>query len=233
METIRPKELLILFSAFFLLGVIAALDYFTGTEVQFYVFYYLPAGLCAWYFPVSYAFIISILGAFSMLWVGFLSGEIYHVESLRYVNFGLQVISGMLASWGTHSFRQTLIQQKVINEQLESKKRELERNIFELNKIRGGLQTICAWTRRIKDDGEWVTFEQFMLKHFDLQFTHGMSDEAFEQFKRDMGMLSQEPAVLSETAGLPGKSSKSLSETSEMPAAKRGKKTGRPASDRI
>lgn len=38
--------------------------------------------------------------------------------------------------------------------------------------------TICAWTKRVKHRGQWVSVEEFLLQRFGLRFTHGISDEA-------------------------------------------------------
>jgi len=37
--------------------------------------------------------------------------------------------------------------------------------------------TMCAWTKRVKHRGEWVTVEQYLLDRFGLHLTHGISDE--------------------------------------------------------
>ncbi|MFA6289722.1 MAG: CHASE3 domain-containing protein [Opitutaceae bacterium] len=40
------------------------------------------------------------------------------------------------------------------------------------------LVTVCAWTNRVKYEGKWVSFEQYLHKRFNLRFTHGISEEA-------------------------------------------------------
>ncbi len=40
------------------------------------------------------------------------------------------------------------------------------------------LITVCAWTNRVKYEGEWISFERYLHKRFNLRFTHGMSEEA-------------------------------------------------------
>lgn len=41
--------------------------------------------------------------------------------------------------------------------------------------------TICAWTRRIRWQGRWITFEEFLAERFDLRWTHGICDEEAEK----------------------------------------------------
>ncbi|OYT72917.1 MAG: hypothetical protein CFK52_03720 [Chloracidobacterium sp. CP2_5A] len=40
------------------------------------------------------------------------------------------------------------------------------------------LITICAWSKKVKLDGEWVTFEEFLARRFGAQISHGMTREA-------------------------------------------------------
>lgn len=45
--------------------------------------------------------------------------------------------------------------------------------------------TVCAWTKRVKWRGAWVSFEEFFEQRFHLQFTHGISEEAARQFQAE------------------------------------------------
>ena len=48
-----------------------------------------------------------------------------------------------------------------------------------------GLITVCAWTRRVKWEGRWVTFEDYLAKRFNLHCTHGICEEAAEQMRNE------------------------------------------------
>jgi CHASE3 domain sensor protein len=43
------------------------------------------------------------------------------------------------------------------------------------------LVTLCAWTRSVEYDGEWISFEEYLRRKFDLSATHGISPEALSQ----------------------------------------------------
>jgi len=45
--------------------------------------------------------------------------------------------------------------------------------------------TVCAWTRRVKFNGAWVSFEDYLRARFDLRFTHGISEEASRKLKME------------------------------------------------
>lgn len=38
--------------------------------------------------------------------------------------------------------------------------------------------TVCAWTKRVKYKGQWVSFEDYLHSRFKLEFTHTISEEA-------------------------------------------------------
>lgn len=38
--------------------------------------------------------------------------------------------------------------------------------------------TVCAWTKRVKYRGKWVSFEDYLHSRFNLEFTHSISEDA-------------------------------------------------------
>lgn len=45
--------------------------------------------------------------------------------------------------------------------------------------------TVCAWTKRVRFNDSWVSFEDYLHARFNLQFTHGISEEAAEKIRKD------------------------------------------------
>jgi len=41
----------------------------------------------------------------------------------------------------------------------------------------GSLITMCAWTKRVKDGGHWVSIEEFLDRHLHILVSHGVSDD--------------------------------------------------------
>jgi CHASE3 domain sensor protein len=46
------------------------------------------------------------------------------------------------------------------------------------------LVTICAWSRTIEYQGEWMSFEEYLKLRFDLETTHGISPAESERFRK-------------------------------------------------
>jgi len=49
--------------------------------------------------------------------------------------------------------------------------------------------TVCAWTRRVKFNGAWVSFEEYLRTRFNLRFTHGISEEASRKLQKEAAEL--------------------------------------------
>ena len=45
------------------------------------------------------------------------------------------------------------------------------------------LVTLCAWTRSVEYEGEWVSFEEYLRRKFQVSTTHGISPEALSQIQ--------------------------------------------------
>ncbi|MFL5483865.1 MAG: CHASE3 domain-containing protein [Gemmatimonadaceae bacterium] len=45
------------------------------------------------------------------------------------------------------------------------------------------LVTLCAWTRSVEYEGEWISFEEYLRRKFQVSTTHGISPEALTQIQ--------------------------------------------------
>jgi CHASE3 domain sensor protein len=43
------------------------------------------------------------------------------------------------------------------------------------------LVTLCAWTRSVEYEGEWISFEEYLRRKFKISATHGISPEALSE----------------------------------------------------
>jgi len=51
----------------------------------------------------------------------------------------------------------------------------------------GDIVRICAWTRRIQHDGQWLSLEAFLRVKFGIIVSHGISDEAMAALEDELG----------------------------------------------
>ena len=64
------------------------------------------------------------------------------------------------------------------------------------------LVTLCAWTRSVEFEGEWISFEEYLRRRFKLSTTHGISPEAIHQLDEALEeeVPTIEPIVLEDLA---------------------------------
>jgi len=45
------------------------------------------------------------------------------------------------------------------------------------------LVTVCAWSKKILFEGEWLRLEEFLWRRFELRVSHGIAPDVFERLK--------------------------------------------------
>ena len=48
------------------------------------------------------------------------------------------------------------------------------------------LVTLCAWSKTLRYDGEWISVEKYLSKRFGLTISHGISPDALEKFEAQL-----------------------------------------------
>jgi PAS domain S-box-containing protein len=64
------------------------------------------------------------------------------------------------------------------NQRLVADLRESNKQIED---IRNQFIKMCAWTKRVFYDGQWISMDRFLSEHLRLKITHGISEEAIER----------------------------------------------------
>ncbi len=150
-------KVLVIVSSLMLLGVIGLVDYSTGRELSFGVFYFLPIWLITWYFSRRVAIMFSSLCALVWLLVEDLAGGQYSEPFIPYWNGAVR-----LAYFITFA-----ILLSSVREQLRQSRREVKRL--------SSLLPICASCKKIRDElGNWQEIETYIRDHSDTDFSHGV-----------------------------------------------------------
>jgi hypothetical protein len=54
--------------------------------------------------------------------------------------------------------------------------------------------TLCAWTRSVEYEGEWISFEEYLRRRFDISTTHGIAPDALAQIEVGLPMDERQKA---------------------------------------
>lgn len=99
-----------------------------------------------------------------------------HKES--YLNLTLTILPVLvLAISNARNYEQREITRKL----LEAEHRQLQQ-VFDEIRILRGIVPICAYCKKVRDDkGYWNQVEQYVSKHTDAKFSHGICPACFEK----------------------------------------------------
>ena len=147
--------------------VIGLTDYCTGYELSFFVFYFIPIAIAAWWVSPTSSYLIAILS--SIVW--FLCNHYlylpYSSTISPYWNVTIHLLSFLIIAYTISKIRFLLSE-------------EQETSQWQLTQIKtmSGLVSICASCRKIRDNsGYWTRVEEYLSEHTDAAFTHGLCEE--------------------------------------------------------
>jgi hypothetical protein len=146
---------------------ILLLDLFTGPFLLFPILFVLPVSLSAWFYRQRWAYALAFL---LPLGRSLIAVFVDAPSPLSYVvaNALIRVaVLGFMAFLVGRTARQT---------------RELREKV-------AGLVTICAWSRTVEYQGEWLSFEEYLKRRFNIDASHSISPSAarkvVEDFQRE------------------------------------------------
>ncbi len=169
-----------------LLPALAALDLITGYEINFFVFYFLPISLIAWYGNRAAGVGMAVGCAVVWYWVDVRSGHTYSAPIIGVWNAALRCTSFLLIAVLLSKVRANQEQQRQLNEKLRATVAELEQSLEHVRRLQSELQVVCAWTNRIRLDGKWVRFDEFLKSNLQLRVSHGISEEALAEVRKKL-----------------------------------------------
>jgi hypothetical protein len=165
--------------------ILGYLDYYTGTDLGFFIFYFAPVAVATWYAGGVSGVFLGVASAVTWLLADWFSHHPYSWEGYRYWNAGILLLSFLIIALVVSRIRSALAVEQQLNVELSA----ALRNVKELK----GLLPICASCRRIRNDkGYWEKLEHYVQRHTDAEFDYGICPECVSDL---VGQPSSKPAV--------------------------------------
>jgi len=162
-----------------LIVVLSVIDYMTGFELNFFVFYYIPISYLAWYVGEKWAISFSIISAVIWTFVDFISGHVYSYWIYYLWNGGIRLISFLLLAVVLSRIRIALNEEKELSA-------KLNKSLDEVKLLKGFLP-ICSSCKNIRNDsGYWEQIEQYIHNHSEAEFTHTLCPDCARKLYPDM-----------------------------------------------
>jgi hypothetical protein len=174
-------------------GLVCYLDYITGYQLTISLFYLIPILVCGWNLGRFAIVCTALLIGIGYWFTDRLSGHTYSHESFRVWNSFNRFAVLLIVGWVIHRLRSVLTEKERMNRDLKKSLEELSRSTEEIRKLQSGLQTVCAWTKRIKVGEHWVTPEEFLRDQLHLKLTHTISPEASQSFIKELNEKQNPP----------------------------------------
>ena len=157
--------------------VLGFVDYATGYEFGFFLFYFLPIVIAAWKVGPTSSYLISILS--SIVWfLSDISSHPYSSVLFAFWNTIMLLLCFLIIAYFTSKI-QFLLQEK----------NDTSRPLLSQVKTLSGLIPICASCKKIRDDkGDWQRIEEYIEERTNAEFTHGLCPECFDKLLKEAGV---------------------------------------------
>lgn len=168
-------------AAFISVIIVGYLDWLTGYELNFFVFYFLPISIGAWFTGLGGAISISLFSAIVWFWVDVLTQAPHSSQFYVVWNTIIRLIAFQTIGYTVWKIRFLLDVERRLSE-------DLRRTISEI-KILEAILPICCVCKKIRDEkGSWQQIESYFSEHTSSKFSHGYCPEcghkALEEFKQ-------------------------------------------------
>jgi len=184
----RNKGIRFGITALILIGV---LDFITGPQFGFFVFYYLPIMFAGWYLGKKTTIAFSISATFIWLFADSLGDHVYDSEFFRYWNSFIRLLSFLLVGILFSNFKNNFDKEKEMNSKLSKALSEV--------KILSGLMPICASCKNIRNDkGYWEKIEDYLQDHADANFSHSICPSCMDKLYPDVVKKRKDKQTLTE-----------------------------------
>ena len=167
---------------FLVLLVLGVLNFLTGYEISFSIFYLIPIAFALWHVGKGFALITAFISATIWELSDILAGHVFSHPVIPIWNAGVRlgffiIIIFLANQWKTSYDRQ---QQLIL---------DLQKALEEI-KVLSGLIPICSYCKNIRDDeGYWQRVESYVQAHSDATFTHSICPDCLEKWKKERGFI--------------------------------------------
>ncbi len=160
---------------------IGFIDYVTGYEFNFFVFYFLPISMAAWFLGIVPAVAMSLVSVTIWYLADYYTGHRYSTYLFAIWNTIILLVSFLAIGWTMARLRELLQRERQVRQ-------KLEQTISEV-KVLEGILPICASCKKIRNDkGEWQQIEQYIRQKTNAEFTHGLCPQCGQKLLRDAGI---------------------------------------------
>lgn len=159
-------------------------DWITGYDLNFFVFYFLPVSLAAWYVGRGSSVCFAVFSVIVWFGADTLSGHVHPSHFYAVWNTLVRLASFLMIGWSVSEIRHLLDREHQLAE-------ELRRALSEV-KVLEAFLPICCQCKKIRDEeGQWQQLERYIGKHTGTKFSHGYCPECAQKVMAEAGLIDK------------------------------------------
>jgi hypothetical protein len=168
------------------LGVIflGFIDWITGYDLNFFVFYFLPVSLAAWFVGQGASVSLSILSAIVWFGADVLSGHTNSSQFYAVWNTVVRLSSFLLIGWLVSRIRYLLDRERLLV-------KELRQVLSEVKAFEAFLPICCQCKKIRNQEGHWQQLEVYINEHAGTKFSHGYCPECAKKVMTEAGLIDK------------------------------------------
>lgn len=164
--------------------IIGVIDWLSGYDLSFFVFFFLPVSIAAWFIGLGASIATAFLSA--VVWFGadFLSGHLHLSHFSAVWNTTNRLAAFILIGWAISKIRELLDKQQDLVVQLQ-------KSIAEIKVLEGFLPICCECKKIRNQEGQWEQMEAYITKHTGTTFSHGYCPQCFRKAMVEAKLLNE------------------------------------------
>jgi hypothetical protein len=160
---------------------LGCLDWLSGDELNFFVFYYLPVSLAAWFMGRTAAVVFALLCSSIWFAADLLTGHVHATQLLAVWNTMIRLVAFLAIGAAVAQLRHTLERERHSAEELRARLAQI--------RVLESFLPICAQCKKIRDDaGTWQPIERYISMHSDTRFSHGYCPDCYRSALVEAGL---------------------------------------------
>ena len=165
-----------------LIGVLVIVDRLTSYELVLSTYYLGPVVIAAWFSGRWSGLAVAMIAGLLWVYIDYHSNTRYTAEYLRYWKIAMVFVRFSIGALLLSQLRSSLDLAKQLTREKDAALVELNKATAKIRELEGSFQTVCSWTKKIKDGDEWITLEEYLRRHLKIEVTHGISPEGRSLF---------------------------------------------------
>ena len=157
------------------------MDYATGHELNFFVFYFVPICLVTWKLGLMEGVIVSTISAAVWYYADYKTGHRYSNHLVPVWNTLIRLSAFLFVGWAMARLGSLLSRERALSERLTKSMAQI--------RVLEGIVPICGACKKIRNSaGRWERMETYIEDRTHAEFSHGICPDCANKLLAEAGI---------------------------------------------